>query len=43
MKTYSMMTDKNHTNKTPWQSPEITTLSIRSTEQLDPPDVGAQS
>lgn len=37
------MNDDNnntHTPRTPWQSPEITTLCISQTEQLQPPDPG---
>ncbi|WP_255695645.1 hypothetical protein [Rhodohalobacter sp. 614A] len=40
-----MNNDKHQdTNQTRiWQSPEITTLPIRNTEQLQPPNQGQQS
>lgn len=39
-----MNSDKQQNNHLlPWQSPEITILSIKNTEQLAPPDPGEAS
>lgn len=42
--TQAMNNDKQQNDQPrPWQSPQISTLSIRNTEQLAPPDPGPAS